>query len=125
MAFRGTLTLKYGMLLNDTAMLVVNIVAITLNTIYTIFFYQYARDKYEEVLKPLGIGTALIAVFLGYAQIESAQNIEYRYGLILTILMLLLLGAPLLDIVSDAKFQLCQYQYLNARILFYLIFRKR
>lgn len=104
LGFSGTLTLKYGMLLNDSAMLIVNIVAITLNIIYTIFFYTYAKDKYEEVLKPLGVGTALVAVFLGYAHIESAQNLEFRYGMLLTILMLLLLGAPLLDIVSNSYF---------------------
>lgn len=98
--FRGILTLKYGLLLSDTAMIQVNMVAIILNTLYSFLYYKYSEDKYEEVLKPLGLATALVAVFLGYAQIESHENIEFRYGLVLTVLMLLLLGAPLLDVVS-------------------------
>lgn len=97
--FRGILTLKYGFLLNDAAMLQVNFVAIFLNTLYTLLYYKYSEDKYEEVLKPLGVGTALVAIFLGYAQIENNDSLEFRYGLILTILMLLLLGAPLVDVV--------------------------
>lgn len=97
---RGTLTLKYGLLLNDPAMLLVNTVAIGLNILYTIFFYLYTENKHEEVLKPLGIGVAVIAAFLGYSQIEHPDNLEVRYGLILTIMMLLLLGAPLLDVVG-------------------------
>ncbi|KAL1495069.1 hypothetical protein ABEB36_010546 [Hypothenemus hampei] len=94
----GILMLKYGLLLNDAAMIKVNIAAIFLNTLYSIFFYKYAEDKYEEVLKPVGYGIAVLAIFLGYAQLESPKNLEYRFGLILTILMLALLGAPLLDV---------------------------
>lgn len=92
--------LKYGLLLNDAAMIKVNVAAIVLNSIYSVFFYKFAEDKYEEVLKPTSYGVALLAVLLGYAQLESSENIEYRFGLILTLLMLALLGAPLLDVVS-------------------------
>lgn len=96
--------MKYGLLLNDAAMLTVNVVAIILNLIYTILYYNFSENKQEEIFKPLSIGAALVAVFLGYAQIESPQNIEYRYGLMLTILMLLLLGSPLLDVVINLKY---------------------
>lgn len=98
--YSAILMLKYGLLLNDAAMIKVNVAAIVLNTIYSVFFYKFAEDKYEEVLKPTSYGVALLAVLLGYAQLESSENIEYRFGLILTLLMLALLGAPLLDVVS-------------------------
>ncbi|CAH1156200.1 unnamed protein product [Phaedon cochleariae] len=94
----GSLMLKHGLLLNDAAMLQVNIAAILLNIIYTVFYYLYSPEKYKDVLKPLGIGATLIAIFLGYAEWEEPSNLEYRYGLIVTILMLLLLGSPLLDV---------------------------
>lgn len=80
-------------------MLVVNFVAVILNTLYTLVYYKYSEDKYNEVLKPLGKGCALVAVFLGYAQIENSENIESRYGFILTVLMLMLLASPLADVV--------------------------
>lgn len=92
--------LKYGLLLNDSAMITVNVVAIFLNTLYSIWFYLYAEDKYNEVQKPIAAAVGLVAVLLGYAQVESSENIEYRFGMILTLLMLVLLGAPLMDVVS-------------------------
>lgn len=96
--------MRYGLLLNDAAMLTVNTVAIILNITYIIFYYNYSENKQEEIFKPLSIGVAIAAVFLGYAHIESPQNIEYRYGLILTILMLMLIGSPLLDVVRVFHF---------------------
>ncbi|ERL94201.1 hypothetical protein D910_11482 [Dendroctonus ponderosae] len=92
------LMLKYGLLVNDSAMITVNVAAIFLNSIYSLFFYKYAADKYEEVLKPVAYGVATLAVFLGYAQLENPENLEYRFGLVLTLLMLALIGAPLLDV---------------------------
>lgn len=92
--------LKYGLLVNDSAMITVNVAAIFLNSIYSLFFYKYAADKYEDVLKPVAFGVATLAVFLGYAQLENPENLEYRFGLVLTLLMLALIGAPLLDVVS-------------------------
>uniref|UniRef100_V5GUB9 Sugar transporter SWEET1 n=2 Tax=Anoplophora glabripennis TaxID=217634 RepID=V5GUB9_ANOGL len=62
------------------------------------FYYVYSPDKVRDVLKPLGIGATIVAVFLGYAQIEDPENLEFRYGLIVTVMMLLLLGSPLLQV---------------------------
>ncbi|KAJ8931702.1 hypothetical protein NQ314_015349 [Rhamnusium bicolor] len=94
----GSLMLKHGILLNDAAMLQVNVAAIFLNIIYTVFYYIFSPNKYEDVLKPLGVGSVIVATFLGYAELEDPNNLEYRYGLIVTVLMLLLLGSPLLDV---------------------------
>jgi len=91
----GIITLKYGFLLSDDTIINVNVVAIVLNTIYSVFYYQYAQNKYEEVLKPLAFGVGLAAFVLGYAAVESNENIEFRFGIILTLLLLGLLGAPL------------------------------
>ncbi|XP_066261116.1 sugar transporter SWEET1-like [Euwallacea similis] len=89
------LMLKYGLLLNDPAMIKVNVVAIVLNIIYSIFFYKFAEDKYEEIYKPISMGIGVLAILLGYTELENPKNLEFRFGLILTILMLALLGAPL------------------------------
>ncbi|CAG9854989.1 unnamed protein product [Phyllotreta striolata] len=94
----GILTLKLAFIMNDAAMFQVNVAAIILNTCYTLFYYNYAGDKYEEVLKPVGMAGGLTAVFLGYANWEDPSNVEFRYGLLLTMLMLLLLAAPLAEL---------------------------
>lgn len=91
--------LKYALLLNDPAMLQVNLAAIILNVIYLLFYCCYSQDLGKEVFKPLSIGVALVAVFMGYANVESEENLEFRFGLAVTVLMLLLIGSPLLDVV--------------------------
>ncbi|XP_076266814.1 sugar transporter SWEET1-like isoform X2 [Rhynchophorus ferrugineus] len=94
----GILNLKYGLLLSDPAMIKVNIAAIFLNIVYSLFFYQFAEDKVIEVLKPLSFAFAIVAVILGYAGFENPDNLEFRFGFILTVLSLALLGAPLKDL---------------------------
>nr|CAH7718799.1 unnamed protein product [Callosobruchus chinensis] len=94
----GAMVLKHGMILNDAAMLQVNVVGILLNLAYLAVYYHYSGDRYNEVLKPLGIATAIVAVVIGYAAVESPDEVEFRYGMIVTILMLILLGSPLLDV---------------------------
>jgi len=94
----SVLMLKYGLILNDAAMIKVNVAGILLNVIYAVFFYTYAVDKYEEVLKPTAFAAGIVAVLLGYVEIESSENIEQRFGLILTLLMLAFLGSPLLSV---------------------------
>ncbi|KAJ8979505.1 hypothetical protein NQ317_015683 [Molorchus minor] len=105
----GLLMLRLGLLMNDAAMIQVNVAAVFLNILYTAFYYVYSSDKYEEVLKPLGIGSTIAAVILGYAQLENPENLEFRYGLITTVLMLLLLGAPFIRSASSVP--ICAYDF--------------
>lgn len=80
-------------------MLQVNTFAIGLNILYSIFYYMYSRDKWNEVLKPMAIGIALDALLWGYCEWENPDLVETRYGFIVTVLMLLLLGSPLANTV--------------------------
>lgn len=95
--------LKYGLMLNDPVMLNVNFAAIALNLFYTVFFYCYSNDKINEFFKPLSVNVGIVAAMYGYCQWEDPVLLEYRYGLLTTILMLALLGTPLLGIVSIFK----------------------
>lgn len=92
--------LKYSQMLQDEAMLVVNVAAVILNVIYTAFYYVYSQDKSSEVHKPLTYGFTLAAVLLGYVSWEDPALVEYRFGFIVTVLMLLLMGSPLIELVS-------------------------
>ena len=99
--FRGVLMLKYAFLLEDKAMFQVNTAAIILNLVYVFCYAIYSRNRKNEIVKPLAKGITLMGVLLGYARWEDSDVLEYRYGFIVTILMLLLLGSPLVDIVSN------------------------
>jgi len=43
-------------------------------------------------------------VLWGYSTIEDEKLIEYRFGVILTVLMLTLIGAPLFSLVNLSKY---------------------
>lgn len=92
--------LEYAVMLNDPAMLTVNIAAIFLNTIYLLFYLFYCKTK-SDVFKALAIGAGLVAVLIGYARMENPELVEYRFGLIVTILMLVLIGSPLFEVVNN------------------------
>lgn len=92
--------IKYALMLNDSAMIVVNLAAIVLNLVYLLIYYAYSVNKRAEVHKPISGGIGLVAVLFGYISWEDPAQIEYRYSLIITVLMLGLIGAPLLEVVG-------------------------
>lgn len=61
---------------------------------------MYCQYRWEEVYKPCLRGIGLVAALFMYLRWEDPSKIEFRYGLIVTILMLLLMGSPLMEIVS-------------------------
>lgn len=91
--------LKYAQMLEDGPMLQVNTAAIVLNSIYTSIYFIYSCDRWNEVFKPMLYGASLIALMFGYVCWEDPGLVEWRYGFIVTALMLLVMAAPLLDIV--------------------------
>lgn len=88
------LMLQHGIILNDPAMIPVNIFGIALNISYFICYYYYCPDR-NALMSSVSKAVALVAVLLAYANWESKENVEFRFGMIVTALMLILIGAPL------------------------------
>lgn len=97
--YRGILVLKYALILQDKAMFQVNVAAIILNVLYIICFHIYCNTKWQDLYKPTSIGTGLTAAIFGYLEMEDPELIEYRYGLLITILSFILMGSPLFEVV--------------------------
>ncbi|KAL3269054.1 hypothetical protein HHI36_008137 [Cryptolaemus montrouzieri] len=96
----GILVFKYAVIIQDDAMLRANIASIIINMSYTAVFLYYSEDPWEEIYKPTCFGVLLVAIMLGYAEVESAEKLEYRYGFLVTVLQLLLLASPLRDLAN-------------------------
>lgn len=90
----GVLMLRYALILGDTAMINVNVFGILLNIGYFLFYYSYSSNK-TDTLALAGKIVVLVSVILGYAEIEDPNNLEYRYGIIITILLFILIASPL------------------------------
>lgn len=94
------LMLQQGLLMNDTPMISVNVLAFVLNLCYSLIFYVYTSEKMKMVSN---IGRTLFFAFLviGYAQVDSRispDRVDLIYGSIVTILLFSLIGAPLLEV---------------------------
>lgn len=94
------LSYKLATILNDGAILWVNILGFVLNVAYISIYYLYTPKKaLQEVWKQFGISGAFIAGVLAYAEFEDPAKIEFRFGMIITVLMFSLISAPLLGLV--------------------------
>lgn len=101
----GIVMLQHGLILNDMAMIPVNVFAFVLNLIYLSIFYKYHNEKSDLLMKIAKV-LAGAAVMVGYAQVEqriNATRLEFYYGLIVTLLMFVLIGAPLFNLKEIIK----------------------
>lgn len=48
----------------------------------------------------IGKTVGIASIFLAYAKFEDSKIIEFRFGLLTTVLLLLLIAAPLMNLVS-------------------------
>ena len=88
-------------MMGDDATIKVNIFGFALSVIYTCVFYYYTpMDQKIGVWTKMGIAAAFVASLIGYTQYEDPKVVEFRYGLILTAILYLLIASPLLGLVS-------------------------
>lgn len=91
------LMLRYAWILGDPAMINVNLFGLATNVAYMAVYYYYSpqtKDTRRLILKAI----AFVSVFLIYAQLENPHKIEFRFGLITTVLLLLLIASPLVHL---------------------------
>uniref|UniRef100_A0A1B6BYL0 Sugar transporter SWEET n=1 Tax=Clastoptera arizonana TaxID=38151 RepID=A0A1B6BYL0_9HEMI len=96
------LMLQHGMILNDPTMIPVNIFGFGLNLCYLLCYYFYCEEK-GPFFTTLAKAVGFIAIMVGYAKYEKPDLVEFRFGFIVTIIMLALIGFPLLSLGEIIK----------------------
>lgn len=67
--------------------------------IFTVFYYYYTSNAGKgAVWGKIGIGGAVVAAVIAYAKWENPANLEFRFGLLMTVFLFAMVGAPLLDL---------------------------
>uniref|UniRef100_A0A1Q3FRV8 Sugar transporter SWEET1 n=1 Tax=Culex tarsalis TaxID=7177 RepID=A0A1Q3FRV8_CULTA len=92
------LFLQHALLMGDPAMIKANVVGFGISAVYAAFFLLYTPREGSgraDFWKQVGMSTALTVALLAYAQMENPAVVEDRFGLIVTILMLMLIAQPL------------------------------
>lgn len=96
------LMLQYAFIVKDPAMINVNVFGVLTNTLYMAVYYYFSPNT-KDTLALIGKATAFVMVFLAYAQVEDPEKIEFRFGLIVTSLLLLLIASPLVHLAEVIK----------------------
>ncbi|XP_043263428.1 sugar transporter SWEET1-like [Colletes gigas] len=96
------LMLQYAFILKDPTMINVNVFGLLTNAMYMAAYYYFTPNT-KDTLALIGKVTAFVVVFLAYAQVENSEKIEFRFGLIVTGLLLSLIASPLVHLGDVVK----------------------
>lgn len=124
---RSILFFKYAELIKDPGMYPVNFLGCVLNSTYLLCYYIYEEDKVKsflmflsnvllhllhkhrinhsilflqaKVIKQVGKAVVFFGSILLYVNMEDPKVVLFRFGIITTALMLLLIASPLLELV--------------------------
>ncbi|KXJ81784.1 hypothetical protein RP20_CCG017788 [Aedes albopictus] len=98
------LNVQFGQMLQDDAMIKVNLIGLGLNVVYVCAFYWYTLGPAKnKVWGQIGLAGAIAAGLLAYVQYEDPKVVEFRFGMILTVILLILVGMPLLGLGEILK----------------------
>lgn len=93
--------LLHGLIIGDKTMGFVNFVGIALNIGYNIFYFLYSdKEGRIDFGKSYVKAGAFVAVLISYVMMEDPEKLEFRFGIIVTIFMFVLISSPLLNVVS-------------------------
>ena len=83
-------------------MININVFGVLTNTAYMAVYYYYSHHT-KDTLALIGKVAAFVMVFLTYAQVENSEKIEFRFGVVVTVLLLLLIASPLVHLGEIIK----------------------
>ncbi|XP_011181786.1 sugar transporter SWEET1 [Zeugodacus cucurbitae] len=95
----SVLTLKMGTLMGDSATIMVNILGFAINVVFMTAFYWYSSNEFKmKIWSKIGIAGAFTVACLAYAAFEDPKKIEFRFGMLITGILVFLVGSPLLQL---------------------------
>lgn len=90
--------------MRDSAITNVSFVGFILSFLYSLFYIYYtSKEGKAAVWRKISIGCAIAAAAIAYAKYEKPENIEVRFGILMTVFMFAMVGAPLLDLGTIIK----------------------
>lgn len=88
-----------GTLMGDQAMIKVNIIGFAINVVFMVVFYWYATGPFKsKIWSKMGVATTFTMACLAYSNFEDPAKIEFRFGMVITGILVILVGMPLLSL---------------------------
>lgn len=95
------ISIPFGFQINDDMTIKVNFMGFALGIIYCMVYYHYTPNANKtKVWSQFGVGGAMTAGIIAYSQLEDPAKVEFRFGMILTVLLLTMIASPLFDLVN-------------------------
>jgi len=95
----GILNLQFGFILNDATTIRVNLFGVALSLVYLYCFYKYTKQEEKgKLFQSVSVAVGFLVAALSYVKYEKPELIEYRFGILLTIVLFYLIGAPLFQL---------------------------
>lgn len=93
--------MRFGMIINDSPTVKVNLIGVAISVVYVCFFYMYTNNVKDKTLAwaQTGYAGAFIAAIFAYTLVENPKDLPMRYGLLLSAVVFYLVGSPLLGLV--------------------------
>jgi len=93
------LSLKLGALMGDMPMIRVNIIGFAINVVFTLVFYWYATPAFKtKIWGKIGVAGLFTTACLVYSSFEDPEKIEFRFGMLITGILVYLIGMPMLHL---------------------------
>lgn len=94
------ISIPFGFQINDDMTIKVNFIGFALGILYCLVYYHYTPNAGKsKVWGQFGIGGAMTTAIIAYSQLEDPKLVEFRFGMILTALLLIMIASPLFDLV--------------------------
>ena len=95
------LNLQFGQMIQDDATIKVNFLGLGMNIIYIVAFYLLTSGPRKlKVWAQIGASAIFASSILAYVQYEDPKLVEFRFGIILTLVLFALVGMPLVELVK-------------------------
>ncbi|XP_063705841.1 sugar transporter SWEET1 [Culicoides brevitarsis] len=93
------ISIPFGFQIRDDMTIKVNMIGFALGTIYCLIYYYYTPNEHKtKVWGQFGLGGAFTTAIIAYSQLEDPKVVEFRFGMIVTVLLLTMIASPLFDL---------------------------
>uniref|UniRef100_A0A336M9X7 Sugar transporter SWEET n=1 Tax=Culicoides sonorensis TaxID=179676 RepID=A0A336M9X7_CULSO len=93
------ISIPFGFQIKDDMTIKVNFVGFALGIIYCLVYYHYTPNASKsKVWGQFGLGGAMTTGIIAYSQLEDPAKVEFRFGMIVTVLLLTMIASPLFDL---------------------------
>ncbi|XP_055371291.1 sugar transporter SWEET1 [Condylostylus longicornis] len=98
------ISLKFGVIIRDDAMIKVNFLGFALNIVFMMVFYYFTPNENKlKLWGQIGLSGLFTAGCFAYADWENPNLVEFRLGMLITIVLVFLVGSPLLSLGDIMK----------------------